>query len=325
MVSNATWTAVRASISTPVGPTVSAVAEQMTCAACVPLACTAVNSMATRVSAMGWHKGIRSLVGGLVLGAGLVWGAVINGYLDLPLITGPSSPASGFSRLYPDSTSNSLACLNSDGSGCIPLLPFLTSPGAVGSWTWVNQSSAVATASNGTIYLTAVASTTHNARALVVSTPSTPYEYVAAVGIMNPATANWDALTGIVARESSSGKLFTCQWENDAGTFNANGPANPTFTSATYWSSPTSTTQDYVLDYYRISGFTAQPLMKYGDDGTNRYCSISMDGGRNWLKFAQQARTTNLTANQIGWFADVAESPGSTAWHAILYSWKRTI
>lgn len=62
IVSSATCTAARASISTPVGPTVSTVAVQ---AMPVVPGCfkpAASNSTATRVSASGWHSGIRSLV-----------------------------------------------------------------------------------------------------------------------------------------------------------------------------------------------------------------------------------------------------------------------
>jgi hypothetical protein len=58
MVSSATCTAVRASISTPVGPTVSAVAWQWTHEAWA----STVKSTATRVRAIGWHSGISSLV-----------------------------------------------------------------------------------------------------------------------------------------------------------------------------------------------------------------------------------------------------------------------
>ena len=59
MVSSATCTAVSASISTPVGPTVSTVAVQATCG--TPPS-TSAKATATRVSASGWHSGIRSLV-----------------------------------------------------------------------------------------------------------------------------------------------------------------------------------------------------------------------------------------------------------------------
>ena len=58
MVSRPTLTAVSASISTPVRPTVSAVTVQrMACAAS-----SSSNSTATRVSGMGWQSGISSLV-----------------------------------------------------------------------------------------------------------------------------------------------------------------------------------------------------------------------------------------------------------------------
>jgi hypothetical protein len=201
-------------------------------------------------------------------------------------------------------------------------IPTLTSPGPVGNWTWVNQGGATASVSNGGIYMKANAvSNTHSLRALVITAPATPYEYVLAAGLLNPATTNWDALTGFVFRESSSGKLTTVQLENDV----ENTCGNFQFTSATFWNSPTAPVSDQVLDYYRIIGWSSPPLLRCGDDGTNRYGEVSMDGGNNWLRFMQQARTANMTADQIGWFADVFEGAATSAWHAMLMSWVRTI
>src|SRR6218665_1853026 len=62
MVSSAICTAVRASISTPVGPTVSTVAVHDMPLASVGAWAAASNSIATRVNASGWHSGISSLV-----------------------------------------------------------------------------------------------------------------------------------------------------------------------------------------------------------------------------------------------------------------------
>src|SRR5659263_214754 len=62
MVSSATCTAVSASISTPVAPTVSTVAVQDTLLAPVALALIASKSIAIRVSASAWQRGISSLV-----------------------------------------------------------------------------------------------------------------------------------------------------------------------------------------------------------------------------------------------------------------------
>src|SRR6218665_3548464 len=62
MVSSAICTAVRASISTPLGPTVSTVAVHDMPLASVGAWAAASNSIATRVNASGWHSGISSLV-----------------------------------------------------------------------------------------------------------------------------------------------------------------------------------------------------------------------------------------------------------------------
>lgn len=224
------------------------------------------------------------------------------------------------------------------GSGALSVssylgaVPALTSPGAVGAWTWVNQGGATATASNGGIYMEGSSGTGglagHSARMLVVSAPTPPYEFVAAVGMINPSTTYWDGITGIVARDSSSGKLFTCELEDDncsnSGCTTGTANGNPMFSSANYWSDANTLTSDQVLDYYRFTGWFSPPLIKYGDDGTNRYCSISMDGGNHWLKYVDQPRSTNLTANQIGWFASATGSTTSS-WAAMLMSWLRTI
>lgn len=212
-----------------------------------------------------------------------------------------------------DTTTDTMTCTQSGSSG--PLT----------GWTWVNQGSATASVINGTQYINStVVSGTHSIKALVINTPTPPYEFEAAVGMLNPATANWDALTGIIVQESSSGKLMTCQLENDGG-LGTGQPPNFMFSSATFWSSPTTPVQDQVLDYYRWLGATAQPLIRYGDDGTNRYCKISMDGGTSWTKYVNQSRTTNLTADKIGFFGDVWEGSSTSAWQAMLTSWKRTI
>lgn len=194
-------------------------------------------------------------------------------------------------------------------------------------WSWVNQgSSTVSVTNEGTqLYLSSsVVSGTHSIRALVIPTPTPPYEFETSVSLMNPATNVWDALSGIVIQESSSGKLMTCQLENDniGGTSNF---ANFQFSSATYWSSPTQPVQDQVLDYYRIIGTSKDPRIRYGDDGTNRYCKLSMDDGNNWLTYVNQSRTLNLTADHIGFFADVYEGSNTSVWAAILQSWRRTI
>ena len=61
-VNRATWTAVSASISTPVGPTVSTVAVHSTEGAKCSVSSNQAKSIATRVNASGWHSGMSSLV-----------------------------------------------------------------------------------------------------------------------------------------------------------------------------------------------------------------------------------------------------------------------
>lgn len=47
-------------------------------------------------------------------------GAGVNAFQDFYQIAVPSNPGSGQSRLYANSTTHKIACLNSDGSSCMP-------------------------------------------------------------------------------------------------------------------------------------------------------------------------------------------------------------
>lgn len=55
-----------------------------------------------------------------VLVASLLMAATLNGYLDIARIAAPSNPAAGSLRLYANSSSGDLACLDSSGGDCLP-------------------------------------------------------------------------------------------------------------------------------------------------------------------------------------------------------------
>jgi hypothetical protein len=48
------------------------------------------------------------------------WAIVVNALYDFVQVSAPSNPASGNSRVYVDSGTHKLSCLNSDGSSCAP-------------------------------------------------------------------------------------------------------------------------------------------------------------------------------------------------------------
>jgi len=57
----------------------------------------------------------------LICAAGILRAAVVNGWLDLPRISAPANPASGLGRLFINTSTSKLDCLNPDGTSCAPL------------------------------------------------------------------------------------------------------------------------------------------------------------------------------------------------------------
>jgi hypothetical protein len=56
----------------------------------------------------------------MATGCALLYGAAVNGWLDLPMMPNPANPPAGSARVYISSTSGKLACLNASGADCIP-------------------------------------------------------------------------------------------------------------------------------------------------------------------------------------------------------------
>ena len=59
-----------------------------------------------------------SITAGFAL-CGLLMAAVLNGWLDVPLITAPANPGSGWLRFFASSATGKLACLDSAGASCL--------------------------------------------------------------------------------------------------------------------------------------------------------------------------------------------------------------
>jgi hypothetical protein len=93
---------------------------------------------------------------------------------------------------------------------------------------------------------------------------------------------------GIVARQSSDGKLWTLAFTGDASTYSQIGSAD--------WDSPTA----YNAGNF---AFTVAPstvvYLRYREDATTRYASWSRDG-QNFIELFSENKTTFLTADQIG-------------------------
>ncbi len=195
------------------------------------------------------------------------------------------------------------------GGGFGPLVS-PTAPPSIASFTWVNQGGATATNPSGSaIALIAPASGSFQIRALVISAPATPY-IVDAYVMINLSGVNYQT-AGLCFRNSSSGKLTLFYVIASSGAGGLNG-----FLGVDYCSSATVAVSNLTrppMGTNQFSGF-----LRIADDGTNRKYSISVDG----LTFTQiysEARTTNFTADQVGFYAN--DQSGAAQAALTLISW----
>jgi hypothetical protein len=164
-----------------------------------------------------------------------------------------------------------------------------------GDFTWVNQGSAAVANSKGMMVLSppGVASG-ENVRCLVKSAPGTPYEFTVAMLALSPAytTATAMAQYGICWRESGSGKLLLF------------GPGMASYPTTFNYTQMTNATTVSVNSVQVSMPAPAIVWIRFADDGTYRTVKISMDGFNFEPIAAAQGRTTFLTADQVGVFAN---------------------
>lgn len=162
---------------------------------------------------------------------------------------------------------------------------------------WVNQgsSSVAEDADRETIVLTGAATAVGaNIVGRVKTAPATPYVI----------TAFFDAMLlpkafngfGLGFRDSAGGGIHL------SAVFGSAGSTDYTHRSTKY-TSPTA----FSADYQAIVLTDAPRWHRIADDGTNRICSLSVDGV-NWLQVHSVARTDFLTANQVGFFVSTENS-----------------
>jgi hypothetical protein len=87
----------------------------------------------------------------VIVPTGLLWAAIVNGYLDIAGISSaPSNPGSGNARLYYNTSSGYVSCLNSSGGSCFfaGTIPVANGSSALG--TSAISSGACASAVTGT-------------------------------------------------------------------------------------------------------------------------------------------------------------------------------
>lgn len=159
---------------------------------------------------------------------------VLNGVYDQPEIAAPANPASGFDRVYMDSTTHKWTCLTSSGGSCaasggvsasgfylndgthsyIGLTNQIATLPLAGTYAWINQGSATETAVQNGLVLHAPASaggTSLNLRAAAIST-NTVVTMALICNIVQGGAGATACLAGFF--EGSSGKVETIEIVN---------------------------------------------------------------------------------------------------------------
>jgi hypothetical protein len=185
-----------------------------------------------------------------------------------------------------------------------PLLP-LSRPPALSGFAWVNQGTSTASESKGAIELVIPGNSGDNLRILKKSAPATPYSISAA--FLATFVGKTFVRGGLCWRESSSGKVVDLSLH-----YGSSGWA----IDITKWNGVTS----FSANYDTTSAMICAPLLwlRIADDGTNRKCSLSMDG-QNWIEFHSVTRTDFMTPDEIGFMANINNVNYSAA--LTLVSW----
>jgi hypothetical protein len=176
----------------------------------------------------------------------------------------------------------------------------------LGDFTWVNQGSATADATDGAVTIEAPAVSGDSLRALVQSVPATPWTLT--MGFMSLTTEALYQHLGGCYRESGTGKILAVDFRlayqlgiiryTDATTF---GGSNE------------------VSDISIRAAQNAPLFLRLSDDGTNRVTSRSTDG-RHWTVIGTISRTNFLTADQVGFYVNAANATYPAKIH--LFHWK---
>jgi len=204
--------------------------------------------------------------------------------------------------------SNGLALYRDTGAAWVPWGPiFPLTKANLSDFAWLNQETATAVEANGSICIIAPANDGGDLRILKKSAPATPYVVTALLWplLMN---TNYGSV-GLCFIQSSDSKVQILS-TSEAGNIQVSKYSNTSTFSASYGAYTPNILSNSRGLWFRIA-----------DDGTNRICSISADG-INFTQLHTVSRTDYLTADEIGFFAESA----NTTYQAInvLLSWKVT-
>lgn len=196
----------------------------------------------------------------------------------------------------------------SGGSAAVVPRRGFTDPGTVsGNWAWINQGGASSDDSTHEgIILSAPASASASLRILKKSAPAAPYTITAYLKFLLKNSAY--ALGGLCFRQSSDGKLVVLYF----------GYINAARLAVVTYSSPTAATAELAGASLSLYSLPLDGIwMRIADDNTNRVYSFSNDGYA-WWQLYSEGRTTYLTADEVGFFAD---SENSEIVKTTLWSW----
>lgn len=204
----------------------------------------------------------------------------------------------------------SLTATGGGTGGAGSLYPSFTAP-VDGDFAWINQGSASVTVNaNGGIHLICPASATDSLRVRKKSAPATPYTITAAF-FYSLRLLDFMQI-GLLWRQSSDGKLIT--FNLAAGnTF----PGDIQLTCFDWTNATTFAATNVDIDLWH----NGLMFLRIADDGTNRTVSWSVDG-YNFETALTEGRTTFLTADEVGFFAN--SSTATAGPRCTLMSWQQT-
>ncbi len=188
------------------------------------------------------------------------------------------------------------------GWDLMPYWRFTPPPASDVPWAWVNQGGASIADNKGMTVLTAPTGAANNLRLRVKSAPATPYRItVAMIAQDPPMTSSYCGEWGVCWRDSVSAKIVTFGFGRYTDTWPVMQLAH------TQWTNPTTVASSGQISHKRV--VPQWPYwLRFGDDGTNRTVEVSGDGVTWQLYEAPEARTTFITADQVGFYVDDSAS-----------------
>jgi len=172
-------------------------------------------------------------------------------------------------------------------------------PPVIGDFTWLNQGSATVTDRKGMMVLEPpTAASGDSLRLLVKTAPSTPYAITVAMIAQDPTgISSYAGQYGICWRESGSGKIITFGLGRATDTYLVKKWFHTQWTNYTTVAGGGQISSKYVPLNWPF-------WVRFSDDGTYRTVEVSGDGVTWQLYEAAESRTTFITADQVGVFAN---------------------